>query len=662
MILKKYVFVFFVLGSLQLSATSLLAKKDRTPPIVWGEIAPKHLQMTDYKQDPYASVLYLGDYGQMYEEVYNQRFMLVYEKHVRIKILQKKGIEYGDIRIIFDHDDDLLKDIEAQSFTLNEHGKTVRKEINTKNIVYEQLNDTYSNASFSIPDVKVGSIIEYRYRRYAPLSYTLDTWFFQNDEPKLWSELRFQAPEKTAYTTLLDGIFWQKVKINNNSFFTGHQKGNYVGNVLKYRLDSIPALRSEKYVTTMNDYLTKLHFQVAKYRNAYGFQEQHFKDWKDLAKNLQKSALFGKKLQSSQKWAKTVIEPYEKYSDPTEKMIALYNLVRNRITWNERYRLLMGEKRKLKDVYKEAKGSSAEINLLLGRLLLAAGLETEMLLASTRKHGRVLKDYPYLHTFNHVLCKVNIGDAVYILDAKDAFRPYNMIPHEVIGTSVFNVSNSRWAKLGANASLRDEHMATLKLDKNGGLSGQVMHRHKGYSAAIKREILNKLSEKDYIKEMIGESVDTEYDNINIQQKDSINAPLTVKLAIKTGDYGSKNRQQIFCKPFLYIGTYSNPFQSKTRLFPVDFNFPIEEKIAINIYFPENYILKEQPKNIKLVLKDGGAECSILYEQQGNQLQIMSNFKMKKVVFSPDEYFSLKDFFDKIIAKNNEVLVFEPVNN
>src|SRR5690606_23706838 len=71
------------------SATHLYSQD---PPIEWGEIPIEDLQFTSFPGDTNASAVILCDYG---ESKFNNDFHIEFTRHLRVKILNQKGYDWG---------------------------------------------------------------------------------------------------------------------------------------------------------------------------------------------------------------------------------------------------------------------------------------------------------------------------------------------------------------------------------------------------------------------------------------------------------------------------------------------------------------------------------------------------------------------------------------
>jgi hypothetical protein len=104
-------------------------------------------------------------------------------------------------------------------------------------------------------------------------------------------------------------------------------------------------------------------------------------------------------------------------TDPYLKMKLIHSYVRKNMEWNgvDGIWALDG----VKSAWKDKKGTTGEINLILVNLLKDAGLNAHPLLVSTRENGFVRTDVADVDQFDKVMAYVTIDSNVYVLDAND---------------------------------------------------------------------------------------------------------------------------------------------------------------------------------------------------------------------------------------------------
>ena len=67
-------------------------------PIKWGDVPGEALKMKSFPGDTNATAVILCDYGKTW---FSGNFDLIFEKHVRIKILSNEGKKWGRVEINF---------------------------------------------------------------------------------------------------------------------------------------------------------------------------------------------------------------------------------------------------------------------------------------------------------------------------------------------------------------------------------------------------------------------------------------------------------------------------------------------------------------------------------------------------------------------------------
>ena len=76
-----------------------------------------------------------------------------------------------------------------------------------------------------------------------------------------------------------------------------------------------------------------------------------------------------------------------------------------------------------------------------------------------------------------------------------------------------------------------------------------------------------------------------------------------------------------------------------------------------IDLPTGYKVEDIPESAAIAMEGDGATFHVMYSPQPNQVQVISTLEIKKVDFSSLEYSALKAFFDKVVEKHSEMIVF-----
>lgn len=422
--------------------TILFAQEDE---IKWGEIPRADLEMTAFPDDSNATAVILADIGRVR---FTDEFNLIFERHRRIKILSEAGYDWGSFDIPFYAEKGLQRvkkgDVKGHTIFLDEYGKEKRVDLEKESIFEEDIDGQYKRVRFTLPALKPGCVVEYRYKISSSNPTFLRDWAFQTSEPTRWSEFQAEIPDPLEYVMVWQGIGAFDVEESESQpwphdlIYSG-TADFYNLRVTKHRwcLRNTLALREEPFMTTPEDFRAKIRFQLARINWPNQPYTEVMTSWQKLAEELMDSRYFGREIKRHKDLRKQAEKLTAHLTDPEEKLRAIYDYVQTTMTWNGEYGIDIDKD--LDDAYKTRSGAGPEIALILTSMLQFAGLDAKPVLISTRNHGRVFKQYPMLSQFNYVLTYVKIGDRDHLLDATDPLRPMNILPVDALNECGFLV-------------------------------------------------------------------------------------------------------------------------------------------------------------------------------------------------------------------------------
>jgi hypothetical protein len=311
-------------------------------------------------------------------------------------------------------------------------------------------------------------------------------------------------------------------------------------------------------------------------------------------------------------------------------------------------------------VLEEKKGSSAEINLLLGSMLEKAGFQVKPVLLSTRDHGFVREAVPISSQFNYVVCMVKLEDKIVLLDATDAFLPTGVLPERCLNGSGFVVSADgafSWVPLKAPIKSRKYCNVDLALNAAGELKGKVNLEQSGYYARTGRKKFLAKGEGDYVKEMIDNRswvvAKSEFANAK-----EVSQGFKEVYDVVINDHAVATDGILYVNPFVALQEKENPFKLEKRLYPVDYGSPLENLYMCKISVPDGYTVDELPKSIVIKLPNNSARYVYNVVQSGNTIALTSNLQINNSLFTQEEYPHLREFYSQLVAKQAEQIVFK----
>jgi hypothetical protein len=124
------------------------------------------------------------------------------------------------------------------------------------------------------------------------------------------------------------------------------------------------------------------------------------------------------------------------------------------------------------------------------------------------------------------------------------------------------------------------------------------------------------------------------------------------------DHASVAGDMIYINPYITSQIESNPFKLDNRVYPVDYGSMIENVYMCKLTIPDGYVIDEMPKSKVLMLPENAAKFMYNVGQNGNTINITSQFLINKNIFVQTEYPDLKEFYNQVVAKQTEQIVLK----
>lgn len=650
-------------------------------PLKFGDVSLDELKMEVYDRDPAASAVVLADFGESAISFSQSNgFELRFKRICRIKILKKDGYDWATQLIpVYKQDnvDEKVSGLKGVTFNL-ENGKVVESKLEKSAIFTENVNENWDNVKFTMPNVREGSVIDFTYQVTSPYVFNFQDWSFQTTIPTIVSEYNAYIPEYFEYQKYAQGYVGLKVsdvksgrktitfnsKERGSGFssaptsFSSHQI-EYDEMAYKWVATDVPAFKEEPHMTTYKDYISKLNFELAAIKMPNKPVQTVMGTWENISKELMDSPRFGDVINKPNYLNKMIEGMKLDKSDPNKTIASIYSLVRNTIEWNGYYRFLADDN--LKKMLEEKRGSSADINLTLVALLRKAGLTSYPIVISTRDHGVIRKQFPLSSQFNYVLASVEHEGRLVLLDATDRSLPIELIPKRCLnGTGLLiDGSSPRWVDLSANIKTRSITESNLEFDQNGSLKGKVVFTKEGYEGHEMRASIFQQGEEKF-NGKISDLNNWTIHSSSFENKESSSLPLKATYEVSFNEHSSADSQVIYLDLLSGSRITDNPFKMEKREYPVDFGNAFESITVAKLKLPEGYIVDEMPQPAAVALPGNAGKYIHSISNSAGVLSLTSQFVINKPLFTQLEYPYLREFYSKVIAKQQEQIVLKKV--
>lgn len=648
-----FLFLYFVILK-----NPVLAQED---PMPYGKVTYAELNMDRYPQDTSASAFVIKEQGLAYVDRANPNHM-IFSYHVKIKILSKQGLEQANIEVLLrkgTSEKQELINIKASTFNI-ENGSMKETAMDVKKVFLENVNEYLDRKKFTIPNVRVGSVIEYTYQIVNPFfGRNFWPWEFQSNIPKMESEYWAIIPANYKYNISLRGPL--ELSVNDNEILDDyfHLDNGLIADCtrFKWQMKNIPSFIEEDYMTARKNFIAAIRFELVQVDHFDGRKDKITLEWKDADKELRQSDYFGLQLKRGKDVVdKEIDKIIALETDPLARAKAIFQFIRLYYMWDEYYGMYS---KSIKSAFEKRQGDVADINLSLIAALRYAGLSAEPLILSTRNNGLPTDLFPVLSEFNYVICKFNMGEKVYLLDATDDYLSFGVLPKRCLNGKgrVIADDESYWYDLKPIDKNKEVSIINLKLDNQGILSGTHQVSYMGYRSAWKRSVIDDYPNlEEYKKATINKSTRFEVKDIKIENLEDFSKPLVEVQSIQYEMFDEASSHFLF-NPILNTDWDENPFKSANRNYPVDFGVPVDESIIINIELPDGIELEEIPTKVAISLPNNGGRFIMDVQKNGNKITIVNSIVISRPLFMPNEYPTLKEFFNRVVKTNNTDLLF-----
>lgn len=641
-------------------STNLLAKEKK---IKFGKIEKECLEITQCPIDSNAHAYYIFDKGNT-DFVYTQGFKLQFSRHFRIKILDETALDEASFEIPVyqgrNSRDETVNGIKAITYNLVDGNVEITK-MSKKSVIKERKNDRWDIVKFALPNVKKGSVIEVEYNIASDFWSNLSSWYFQYRIPVLKSDYRVEMPEYYIYKQFPHGyVSYETVRSDGRGTITFTDGSiDYSTEVYTYSAVDVPAFPVAEYLTTVDNYITYVEFELASIEIPGSVYESYSLSWVDINKRLLEAESFGSRLKQTRCFQDQSAVFNALYASDMEKMNAAFSYIKGHTKWNGYYSVYTTQS--FNKTLDSGIGNVADINLSLVGLLRSMGLDANPVVLSTRNNGFLREYLASTNNLNYVIAVCTIDGYDYLMDATNDWSSVNIIPTRCLNGKGLIVEQNRanWVTLSSGAEYRTSHSYSLKLDEQGVFTGQLVNRFYEYASYIERnqvknsESLEKFIE-DYEENIAGLSV-TDYTFNNV---DSLHKDVDERLKVELSDNVEIMGDMMIFKPTLCCSMKKNPLKLEERLYPVEYRFPSKETYKAMITLPEDYEIESLPQGMIYKSPSGACTFKYLLAENAGIITIVSHIERNQVIFPFNQYDELKNFYETVVTKHNETVVLK----
>jgi Domain of Unknown Function with PDB structure (DUF3857) len=614
----------------------------------WQPISPAELQMTSVPEAPGAPAVIL--YRQVdRDDVANHQYT-----YVRIKILTEEGRKYANVEIPFFNGNESVHSIKARTIRpdgtiANFEGKPMDK------MIVKAKGIKYMAKVIVLPDVQVGSIIEYHYADQLKEHYVFDSHWIISEE--LFTKYAKFSLKPSDYFPVR--FSWQGLP-------TGVAPKNERG-IVHLETNNIAAFQTEDYMPPQNELKVRVDFVYSE-----NSEMQADKFWKKEGKkeNGEVESFIGKRKAMEQAVAQMVL-PSDTPEVKLQKIYARVQQLRNtayevETTEQEKKRNKEKATKNVEDVWKSGSGSGREITWLYLALVRAAGLEAYPVLVSRRNEYFFTPQMmdPHRLDDNVVLVKLNGKDTFY--DPGTAYTPFGILPWPETAVQGLRLDKDggAWVATTVPDSTVSNitRKADLKMTDQGGLEGKVTVTFSGLEAlSMRLELRNEdeTTRTKYIEDVVREFIPVGID-VDLKNKpdwSSSSPTLVGEFEIKVQGWASAAGHRALIPVGLFGAPEKHVFEHSARVHPIYFDFPTGRIDDVTIELPLDWKVNSVPPGHK----DEGRVCSFNTTAENNKgiLHLTRNLNINALVLDTKYYGALRKFFQMVKTGDEQQIVVQP---
>jgi hypothetical protein len=641
----------------------------------WTAPTKEELAMTSIPEVPGAAAVYLN------KEETTEDKLHAWSIYVRLKVLTEKGKDYANVELNYGGSNS------GGRYTVGDiQGRTIHPDgtiIPFTGKPYEKLIEQtkgyeghkYMAKVFTLPDVEVGSIIEYRYSlRYDDNWFFSPRWYIQSElflrkGRYVWKPTSEQLMHRSGggHEQLTNSIGWFPVlpagtelkQTRLPSVGANAAEGQLI---LELNVHDIPPSPKEEYMPPISAFTYRVLFYYSPYRSAEEYWKSEGKFW---SKDTDKFIGPGPKVSAA------VHELTAPSDTPDQKLRKLYAAVmqlENTEFTREHEKVEdkaegLHEIHNTDDILERKRGSSDQLAELFIAMARASGMKAYAFAVTNRNRSIFTKGYLSMGQLDDVIAVVNVDGKEQFFDPGSRYCAYGHLDwrHTFAGgvrqveggTAIAETSGEPYT------ASRIQRVANLTMNEHGEVTGTVKMtymgapaltwRHRSLSgddASLKHEL------RTSVERLLPGGMEVKVDSI--EKLTNYEEPLVVMFNVK-GPIGAPTGKRLIIPGDLFVSNEKPAFPHEKREIPVyfDYNHMVQDAVRINL--PAAIKVESMPAADKQQFQQF-AVYNITAESAPTSVTVRRNFVLGEFLFSKDEYPGLRAFYNKMETKDQESVV------
>jgi uncharacterized protein DUF3857/transglutaminase superfamily protein len=629
----------------------------------WQPISPEELKMTADPAHPADAIILYHE--ETADDMTRHRYV-----YKRVKVLTEKGKNRANVEIPFDASFIGVSDIRARTIAPDGTITPFTGKAFTSTLVKAQ-RVKYLAKTFSLPNVQVGSIIEWKYTEYWEDYVIAPHWVVQDELFQKHAKFTFIPFLKAGHYIedsrgdIKDRVYHQPIGLPENSVIK-----TTADNHMQLELKDIPAFEEEDYAPPSEMLKMRVNFYYGSEKMA---KPQDF--WKAEGKYWTKEVdKFASRSGAVSAAVAQATGPSDTPEQKARKIYAFVQKIKNLNYSNEEGRLeeLVSreskEKRTLEDVLNKREGYRDEIARLFLAMARAANLPTYLMRVADRDEILFRPTIPDRLQLTSEIAIVAIDGKEVFLDPGTPLCPYGHLAWQHTSTQGIRQTPDSGTALAPTPSADykeavSKRVGRLVLSEDGGAKGKIGIAWAGEEAlvhrlsALKTDAAGRNKElEDELKVMLPSGALVHLDTAN--GWDDAEAQLSANFTVEIPGYASSTGKRLLLPKDLFQTHSRTPFAHGDRKNPIYFSYPFYAMDETTVTFPAGFHLENVTDNQPL--QTDFSFYRVKHFSTGNSVTVDRDFAIGGIGFQTKEYPDLRKFYAAVTSGDSEPLVLTAV--
>jgi hypothetical protein len=645
-------------------AVCIFAALEAKAAVGFQPVSPDELRMTSEPLAPGAPAIILYRQVERNDNIHTPHE----DNYFRIKILTEEGRKHADVEIPFFKENQNIVNVKARTIrpdgSIADFGGKVFEKYLVKGR-FDGREVKYLAKTFTLPDVQVGSIIEYSYtsdfREYGLFD---SHWILSDELFTKKAQFSLKPFNDSYYGNYSLRWSWNTLPAGSVAPKQGPD------NIVRMEASNIPAFQEERFMPPPNELKSRVDFI---YEEGVGEKDQA-SFWKHVGKqrNGQLEGFIGKRNAMEQAVAQ-IVSPNDSQEVKLRKLYDRVQQIRN--TSYEVQKTEQEQKRakekpvenvNVESIWKRGYGNGQQLTWLFLGLARAAGFEAYGCWVSGRREyffTPVTMQSAKLNS-NVALVKLNGKDQYF--DPGGAFTPFGLLEWSETGVQGLRLDKDggSWVQttLPQASESRVERVGKMKLSDTGDLEGKLTITYTGLDAMylrLEERHSDEVERKKYLEERLKSQIETgtEVELTNKPDWTSSETPVVAEFDLKIPGWASGAGKRVMIPAAIFTAAEKGIFEHANRVHPIYFEYPYEKSDDVTIELPPGWQVSSVPAPQEQISKAVGYTLKV--EQSPGTLRLTRKLTIDLLMLEQKYYGPLRAFFQVVRTGDGEQVVLQP---